>query len=98
MKKIVILTSILLLSACTVVPVAPKFPDRPDELKTDCPNEVTLSTNPADNVQFSDMMVANTKNGALYALCKYKNEQWNSWYDQQKALYEKAISTKPVQK
>ena len=74
----------LCLSACgTMVPVAPKFPDKPKNVEK-CPQ---LDTVP-DNVKLSGMTSTTAKNYSTYYECAVKNDTWNDWYEIQKHIYE----------
>jgi hypothetical protein len=74
----------LLLSGCsTLVPVAPKFPEKPSNVEQ-CPQLDTVS----DNVKLSELTNTIVKNYGSYNECVVKVDTWNEWYDTQKKIYE----------
>lgn len=95
MKYYLIFLSALLISGCSLfqkpVPVAPKWPDAVTELREKCPD---LQTIEGDKVAVTEFLKAVVKNYQLYYECSIKNDGWNKWYDEQKKIYENAISKK----
>ena len=85
----------LVISGCSLfqkpVPIAPKWPDAVTELRERCPD---LQTIEGDKVAVTEFLKAVVKNYQLYYECSIKNEGWNKWYDEQKKIYENAISKK----
>jgi hypothetical protein len=82
--KYIIITLCLFLSACTTVPVAPKFPEVPNHLLEKCPalNKII------DEPKLSDIAKTITHNYTTYYECSIKQEAWVEWYNVQKKLYE----------
>ena len=76
---------LMLLSACTTVPVKIKFPEVPQELREPCPP--LAQVNPADH-QLSSLLEVVTANYAQYYECKNRADGWTQWYDNQKKIYE----------
>jgi hypothetical protein len=83
MKYFVIL-SVLLLAACTTVPVARNFPDVPAELTAGCP---ALQQTPKE-AKFSEVLSIVAKNYGQYHECSAQNEAWNRWYEAQKKIFQ----------
>ena len=82
MKYLILL---LLLSGCsTLVPTSPKFPDAPPIGLEGCSSLDTVS----DNVKLSELTGTVVKNYGLYHECSIKVETWNSWYEQQRKIYQ----------
>jgi len=76
---------VVLLTACTAVPVQRSFPAAPESLKQPC-----VSLEPVQpNAQLSDVITTVVNNYALYHECSLKVETWNEWYQTQKKIYEK---------
>lgn len=86
MKKIVLLLAILLLTACQSVPVVPKWPDVPEDLKTTCPD---LKGVDPQNDKLSALLDTVVDNYHQYYDCKAKVDDWIEWYKGQKDIYEK---------
>jgi hypothetical protein len=84
MKYIVILL-MLCLSACTSVPVVPKFPDSPGKNTLErCPKLQQLKDNPT----LSDVSKTIAENYGTYYECAVKADMWIEWYQIQKKIYE----------
>jgi starvation-inducible outer membrane lipoprotein len=83
--KLLILSLVLLLSACTTVPVVAKFPQAPGALVQEpCPNLQKLQ----DEAKLSDVAKIVTVNYTEYYMCAVKLEAWQRWYREQKTIYE----------
>lgn len=83
--KSLILSLVLLLSACTTVPVVAKFPQAPGALVQEpCPNLQKLQ----DEAKLSDVAKTVTVNYTEYYMCAVKLEAWQRWYREQKTIYE----------
>ena len=82
--KYSVLLMIMFITACTTVPVAPKFPQVPNELKQKCVQLEKLN----DDTKLSDVAKSVTKNYTLYHECSIKLNAWIEWYDIQKQTYE----------
>ncbi len=85
MKKLILGLSIVVLSACTTVPVKPKFPEAPQALKEKCES---LKKIEGDKVAITEMLKVVIHNYTLYYECSTKVEGWQEWYDTQKKIYE----------
>jgi hypothetical protein len=86
MKSLFLIPIAILLSGCLAT--APKFPEVPQELLTQCPelNEVQKGTTELSKVL--DVVVVNY---STYYECRVKVEAWVDWYTQQKKIYNNAI-------
>jgi len=85
MKKVFLLLSILLLSACsTTVPVVAKFPEIPEKLLVKCPQLEKLE----DDSKLSDISKTITKNYTTYYECAVRDDAWIEWYKIQKQIFE----------
>ena len=83
--KLLVLSLVLLLSACTTVPVTAKFPQAPGALVQEpCPNLQKLQ----DEAKLSDVAKIVTVNYSEYYMCAVKLEAWQRWYREQKTIYE----------
>lgn len=74
----------LCLIGCTTVPVAPKFPQVPNQLLEKCPELSKIGDEP----KLSDVAKTVTLNYTTYYECSIKQEAWIEWYNVQKQLYE----------
>ena len=83
--KILLISLILLLSACTTVPITAKFPQAPGTLVQEpCPNLQKLT----ETAKLSDVAKTVTVNYTEYYMCAVKLEAWQRWYSEQKTIYE----------
>jgi starvation-inducible outer membrane lipoprotein len=83
--KILILSLVLLLSACTTVPVVAKFPQAPGTLVQEpCPDLQKLQ----EQAKLSDVAKTVTVNYSEYYMCAVKLDAWQRWYREQKTIYE----------
>ena len=84
MKKI-LLVSIIVLSGCsTTVPVTMKFPEVPQELLVSCPD--LKQTEPTEKL--SDVLTVVTENYSQYHECRVKVDSWIDWYKTQKQNFD----------
>lgn len=87
MKKILWLSSIILISGCmkSTVVVDTKWPDVPVELTKPCPDLKQMDT---DDSKLSSLLNTVGDNYLEYHLCKNRVEGWNNWYQDQKKIKE----------
>jgi hypothetical protein len=85
MKKLLILTAVLSLSACVSVPVERKFPNVPVELMTSCPPLVTVEPT---TTKLSDVVQSVVTNYGQYQECDAKSQLWIEWYTTQKKIFD----------
>lgn len=83
--KYIAMLSALALTACTSVPVKPKFPEVPQILKERCEN---LKKIEGDRVAITEMLKVVIHNYTLYHECSTKVDGWQEWYESQKKIYE----------
>lgn len=85
MKKITLLLTLLLAGCSTTVPVVAKFPAVPQELTAKCEPLKKLEGDP---ISIIDLHVRVVENYTQYHECALKVEEWNTWYVQQKKIFE----------
>lgn len=83
MRKL-ILSLVVLLSACQVVPVDRKFPEVPAELQQACPDLNLI--NPT--TKLSEVVDIVVTNYGQYKECQVKVDSWIDWYTNQKKIFE----------
>lgn len=81
--RILILSALLLLTACTSVPVERKFPAVPADLKQACPD--LQQTQPTDKL--SDVLKVVVDNYGQYHECRIKVDAWIEWYNKQQEIF-----------
>jgi len=82
--RFLLICTLLFLTGCTTVPVAPKFPQVPNLLLEKCPELNKVIEDP----KLSDIAKTVTLNYTTYYECSIKQEAWMEWYNVQKQLYE----------
>jgi len=85
MKKILIILTLSLLTACsTTVPVVAKFPEIPETLLKPCPDLEKLK----DEAKLSDVAKTVTVNYTTYYDCVVKHDGIVQWYKIQRHIFE----------
>ena len=82
--KYLILVAVLLISGCTSVPVAMKFPDVPKDMLEACPD---LKLIPETN-KLSEVLPVVVDNYGQYYTCKDTVDNWIDWYKAQKKIFD----------
>jgi len=75
---------LLLVTGCSSVPVAPKFPEVPERILQKCPQLEKLS----EDSKLSDIAKTVTNNYTTYYECAVKHDAFIEWYQVQKKIYE----------
>ena len=83
--KMLLLTTVLILSGCSTAPVVMKFPEVPEALMQQCE---PLDKVPPDTKQLSTTAEVVIKNYGKYHVCRIKVEEWQEWYKSNKKIYE----------
>jgi hypothetical protein len=82
--KFLLLTPLLLLTACIYVPVNREFPKLPTSLKQPC---VALEEVPSNTKKLSEVLITVTNNYTLYHECQLKVDTWRDWYEKQQEIF-----------
>lgn len=85
MKKLLLILSMLSLTACSQVPVARHFPEVPADLLTACPDLKQVEPN---TTKLSVVIGIVTENYGQYQECKIKVDAWVEWYKSQKNIFD----------
>jgi hypothetical protein len=75
---------LVLVTGCSSVPVAPKFPEVPERILQKCPQLEKLSEEP----KLSEVAKTITNNYTTYYECIVKHDAFVEWYRIQKKIYE----------
>jgi len=75
---------LILVTGCSSVPIAPKFPEVPDRILQKCPQLEKLS----EESKLSDIAKTVTNNYTTYYECAVKHDAFIEWYQVQKKIYE----------
>ena len=83
--KYLLITLVLLLSACGSLPVVNKFPDAPTKSSMEkCPQLATVE----NGVKLSELTKTITMNYSTYYECAVKTDAWIEWYQIQNKIHE----------
>lgn len=83
--SILLVPLVLLAGCCTPVPVKRNFPPVPPELMAPCPDLVLIAPN---TKKLSEVVHVVARNYGEYQVCQLKVEEWASWYDRQKKIFD----------
>jgi len=75
---------LVLVTGCSSVPIAPKFPEVPERILKTCPQLEKLS----EDSKLSDIAKTVTNNYTTYYECAVKHDAFIEWYQVQKKIYE----------
>jgi hypothetical protein len=75
---------LILVTGCSSVPVAPKFPEVPERILKKCPQLEKLN----EDSKLSDIAKTVTNNYTTYYECAVKHDAFIEWYQVQKKIYE----------
>lgn len=85
MRILLVSFLLVLLTACSVVPVKRKFPDAPEVLLKTCEDLRTLEGN---KVAITDLLKTIVDNYRIYYECSNKVDGWQDWYKDQKRIFD----------
>jgi alpha-L-arabinofuranosidase len=84
--KLYSLLFVALLTGCsTTVPVVMKFPAAPPSLKEPC---AALKKVEGESASIVDLTKTVIENYTTYHECSIKVDEWNTWYIEQKKIFE----------
>jgi hypothetical protein len=84
MKKLLLVTMIILTGCASIIPVKQKFPEAPKELLQQCPD--LKQTEPTSKL--SEVLKVVTDNYSQYHECQLEVETWIEWYNTQKHIFD----------
>jgi hypothetical protein len=82
--KHLIIVAVLLITGCSSVPVAIKFPDVPRDMLETCPD---LKLTP-ETTKLSEVLPVVVDNYGQYYTCKDTVDNWIDWYKAQKKIFD----------
>lgn len=85
MKNLLLVSLVLLLTACSQVPVARHFPEVPADLLVACPD---LKQVEPKTTKLSEVVSIVTENYGQYQECRIKVDAWVEWYKTQKNIFD----------
>ena len=75
---------LVLVTGCSSVPIAPKFPEVPERILQKCPQLEKIG----EESKLSDILSTVTQNYATYHECRIKYDAWVEWYDSQRKIFD----------
>lgn len=84
MRSILLASTLVLLMACSPVPVKPEFPAAPQVLQERCPDLQQIDDG---KNSLREMLKVVIQNYATYYQCAEKTHGWQDWYKDQKKIY-----------
>lgn len=86
MKKLLLIVPVIMLAGCFgSAPIKQSFPGVPEDLLVACPD--LKKVDPSVN-KLSDIIDVVSDNYAQYYECKSKVDDWITWYNGQKKIYD----------
>lgn len=85
MKQLLVISSVLILTGCSTVPILQSFPDIPPALKKSCAD---LEIVPGGTDKLSEVLTVVSENYARYHECSALNQAWQQWYSEQRKIFE----------
>ena len=85
MRRLLLISLLVLTGCATSVPVKMSFPQVPEALDKPCDRLEPLAV---DKRELSDLLENTTDNYARAKECNAKNQAWQEWYATQKQIYE----------
>ena len=82
--KHLIIVAVLLITGCTTVPVAIKFPDVPKDMLEACPDLKLIP----ETTKLSEVLPTVVDNYGQYYTCKDTVDNWIDWYKAQKKIFD----------
>ena len=79
-----IIVSLALLTGCVATPVSREFPSVPANLTTACEAIADVPTTD----KLSVVLATVTKNYTQFKECSIKVDTWNTWYNEQKKIFD----------
>lgn len=85
MRKLLLISVLLLTGCATAIPVKMSFPQLPEALTKPCDRLLPMA---ADKRELSDLLENTTDNYAKAKECNAKANAWKEWYDTQRKIFE----------
>ena len=84
MKRLILITALLITGCASTVPMVAKFPDVPKDMLVTCPD---LKLAP-DTTKLSEVLPVIVDNYGQYYTCKDTVDSWIDWYNTQKKIFD----------
>ena len=84
MKRLILITALLITGCASTVPMVAKFPDVPMDMLVACPDLKQLP----ETTKLSEVLPVIADNYGQYYTCKDTVDSWIDWYNTQKKIFE----------
>jgi hypothetical protein len=84
MKRLILITTLVITGCASTVPIIEKFPDVPKDMLIACPD---LDQIPETN-KLSEVLPVVADNYGQYYTCKDTVDSWIDWYNTQKKIFD----------
>lgn len=84
MKRLILITALVITGCASTVPIIEKFPDVPKDMLIACPD---LDQIPETN-KLSEVLPVVADNYGQYYTCKDTVDSWIDWYNTQKKIFD----------
>jgi hypothetical protein len=84
MKRLILITALVITGCASTVPIIEKFPDVPKDMLIACPD---LTQIPETN-KLSEVLPVVADNYGQYYTCKDTVDSWIDWYNTQKKIFD----------
>ena len=84
MKRLILITALVITGCASTVPIIEKFPDVPKDMLITCPD---LAQIPETN-KLSEVLPVVADNYGQYYTCKDTVDSWIDWYNTQKKIFD----------
>jgi hypothetical protein len=83
MKRLILITALLITGCASTVPMVAKFPDVPMDMLVACPDLKQLP----ETTKLSEVLPVIADNYGQYYTCKDTVDSWIEWYNTQKKIF-----------
>ena len=84
MKRLILITALLITGCASTVPMVAKFPDVPMDMLVACPDLKQLP----ETTKLSEVLPVIADNYGQYYTCKDTVDSWIDWYNTQKKIFD----------
>jgi hypothetical protein len=84
MKRLILITALVITGCASTVPIIEKFPDVPKDMLVACPD---LAKTP-ETTKLSEVLPVVADNYGQYYTCKDTVDSWIDWYNTQKKIFD----------
>ena len=84
MKRLILITALVITGCASTVPIIEKFPDVPKDMLIACPDLAQIP----ETIKLSEVLPVVADNYGQYYTCKDTVDSWIDWYNTQKKIFD----------